>query len=259
MIDALLSLPTPLGALAGVLFTTAVGMAAYLASYALSARFQTEDLKEAINSLFRVVGILLSLFLSLTLGEVMFELKGIETAIQRESLAIADIHNDLFRFGDEETRDIRALLVEYTEAIIEDDWPALAHDRLGERAGTLLNQLEDAVLGLEASNPVQETLRARIIEDVDTIPDYRLSRLEHALAEPPFFLLVVFFAFLVTMLFFGVHRPGIVIVSLVSMYTTLVGLVLYLILAYSDPFQGMIGIESTSLEYVLERMRSEPG
>lgn len=102
-------------------------------------------------------------------------------------------------------------------------------------------------------------MRTRIIEDVDAIPDYRLSRLEHALAKPPFFLLVVFFAFLVTMVFFGVHRPSIVIISLVSMYTILVGLVLHLILAYSDPFQGMIGIDPTSLEYVLERMRSGPG
>jgi hypothetical protein len=36
----------------------------------------------------------------------------------------------------------------------------------------------------------------------------------------------------------------------------LIGLVTYLILAYSDPFQGATGIEPTSLEYVLNQIRS---
>ena len=140
MIDFVLSLPIVLGALVFMVLTFAAGIAAYLISHRLIVRFQAEDqedLKDATSSLFRVVGILLSLFLTLTFAEVVFELNTIETAIEKEAMAISDIHNDLRRFGVEETRDLRTLLVEYTQAIIEDDWPALANDRLPSTVGRI--------------------------------------------------------------------------------------------------------------------------
>jgi hypothetical protein len=55
---------------------------------------------------------------------------------------------------------------------------------------------------------------------------------------------------------FGAYRPqGL----LVCMYTLFVGLVLYLILALSDPFQGGFGVDPTTFEYQVEKMRAELG
>ena len=51
------------------------------------------------------------------------------------------------------------------------------------------------------------------------------------------------------------HQPNRTILILISLYTMLVGLVIYLILAYSDPFQGSTGIEPTSLQFVLGQIR----
>jgi hypothetical protein len=254
MIDTVLSLPTSVAAPIVIFLTTTIGVSIYLASYRLFAKHQTAETAEATNSLFRVVGILLSLFLSLTFADVILEMNAIETAIEKEAVSLLDIHNDLRRFGDEETRDIQRVLVAYTRAILEDDWPALANDSLGERAGALLLQIEDAVIEIESTNFKQETLRDRIIADVDTVPDYRLSRLENALAKPPAFLIVVLFAFLVTMVCFSTHPPALVNVTLISLYATLVGMVIFLILAFSDPFQGSTSADPAPFEYVLERM-----
>jgi ABC-type tungstate transport system substrate-binding protein len=44
---------------------------------------------------------------------------------------------------------------------------------------------------------------------------------------------------------------------LVSLYTVFVGLVLYLVLALSDPFQGEIDVTPTSFEYLVETLQSE--
>ena len=48
------------------------------------------------------------------------------------------------------------------------------------------------------------------------------------------------------------HRA---IVVLLSFYTVFVGVVIYLILAMSDTFQGATAVDSAPLEYMLEIMR----
>ena len=149
------------------------------------------------------------------------------------------------------------MLLRYTRAVIEEDWPALADDSLSDEAGELLRTLEGHVLALEPADSIQATLRQRIVADVDAIGDHRLSRLEQALSKPPIFLAVVVLGFLVTMIYFGINEPTRVLVSLLSLYTALVGVVVFLILAFSDPFQGATGIDPTPFEYMLERMEDE--
>ena len=47
------------------------------------------------------------------------------------------------------------------------------------------------------------------------------------------------------------------VIVLVTLYTVFVGLVLYLVLALSDPFQGDIGVNPTAFEYLVETLQSE--
>jgi len=202
-----------------------------------------------------VIGILVSLFLSLTFADVVLELNQIEAAIEREAVMIVDIHRDLSRYDSDRARKAQALLVEYTQAVIEHDWPALANDGLSEEARALLWQLEDETLHLETTTSVQQILRSRINADVDQISDLRLTRLEQALAKPPLFLIVVIFGFLATMVCFGPHQPNRLTIVLLSLYTLLVGLVIYMILAFSDPFQGATGVDPTAIEFVLEQIQ----
>jgi hypothetical protein len=139
--------------------------------------------------------------------------------------------------------------------VIDDDWPALANDELADRTTTLLRQLETAALNLKANNAIEEKMWTRIIASIDLISDFRVSRLQQALARPPFFLIVVLFGFFVTMVCFGLYKPLGPLVVLVTLYIFFVGLVVYLILAFSDPFQGVPGVDTAPLDFTIEKMR----
>jgi hypothetical protein len=141
--------------------------------------------------------------------------------------------------------------------VIDDDWPALADDKLSPRVGTLKNQLAKAVINLKPATTTQGKLVPNILVDLDALSDYRVIRLDSALAQAPIYVPVIIFGFLVTMACFGVYRPHLPLVALVTLYTVFVGLVLYLILAMSDPFQGDIGVAPTSFEYLVEKLQSE--
>ena len=256
MIEFLLSLPTWVGCGVAMVSTALLGLVVYVVSYKLITKYQREDLKDPTSNLFRVVGMLVSLMLSLAFGEVIVELVQIRNAVEREVIAIADTYNALELYDIESTREIRTLLIDYTQAVIDDDWPALVNDNLGKRAGALDRQLTEAVSKLKPTTPLQEMLWSRIMADIDMMSDYRLARLDTALAEPPVYVIVVIFGFFVTMACFGAYRPQPPLVVLVLLYAVFVGLVLFLILTLSDPFQG-IGVQPTSFEHVVEELQSK--
>jgi len=234
-----------------------LGWWSYVTSYKLILKYQSDELKDPTSNLFRVIGMIVSLMLSLAFAEVLVEMRSIENAVEREAVAISDTFDDLQRFDNENTRNIRIILIDYAQAIIDDDWPALSNDRLGQRAGDLNKQLQKSVMELEPATASQKHLMSRILDDLDAASDYRLIRLDNALAEPPVYIYVVFFGFLLTMACFGTYRPQVPLVALVSMYTLFVGLVLYLILALSDPFQGGMGVDPTTFEHLVEKMQAE--
>ena len=254
LIEQILHFPALAGALLLMAITTLVGLLVYFLSFRFLALSQTKEARRATSGLFRVIGVLVSLFLSLTFADVMLEMNQIEASIEREAVMLQDIHRDLGRYHTEQGRFAQTLLVDYIQAVIEYDWPALANDKLSKEAGEILLQLEDEVLSLQVDTEIQKILRPRIISDVDFVNDLRLTRLEQAFAKPPLFLFVVVFGFLVTMACFGPHPPSRLTVGLLTMYTSLIGLVIYLILAYSDPFQGSTGIDPVSLKYVLQQV-----
>ena len=132
--------------------TTVVGLVVYLVFYKFISKYQSYDLKEPTSSLFRVVGTLVSLMLALAFSEVIVDLRTIRNAVQREAVAISDSFKNLKLFDIERTREIRTILVEYTQAVIDDDWPALANDEFGQRTGDLKMQLREAVMN---SDPFQ--------------------------------------------------------------------------------------------------------
>ena len=257
MIEFILSLPTWVGCSITMGSAALAGLVVYLAFHKLISRYKSQDIKEPTNNLFRVVGMLVSLMLALTFSEVMTEQRTIRNAVQRETVAISDIFEVLKLFDTERTREIRTNLINYSQAIIDDEWPTLADDRLSQRVGVLKMKLVVDVLNLKPANPTQKKLLSLIIADIDALSDYRVVRLDSALAKPPVYANVIIFGFLVTMAFFGAYRPQVPLVVLLSLYTVFVGLVLYLVLGLSDPFQGDLGIAPSEFEYLVETLQSE--
>ena len=256
MVEFILSLPTWLGCGFTMVATAVLGLVVYVASYKLIKRSKKVQLKEPINNLFRLVGILVSLMLSLSFGEVIVEWKAIKHAIDREAVAISDTYINLKYYDSEGTREIRANLIDYTKAVIDDDWPAMASDQLGQRTTALKRQFTEKILELQPTNAIQKEIRSSIIADIDSMSDYRLIRLNHAMAKPPVYFLVIIFGVLVSMACFGAYQPHFPLIVLVSLCTLFIGMVLYLILAMSDPFQGGTMMDPAPFEYLIDALGS---
>ncbi len=156
MIEFVLSLPEWLGIGVAMLLAAVVGLVVYIISHRLISVHQKEELEDPMSSLFQLVGVLVSLMLSLAFAEVIVQVNSIKNTLQREAVAISDTFDHLKFFDIEKTRNIRAILVEYTQAVIDDDWPALADDRLGQRAEDLTRRFSKQLLKSAARNTCSE-------------------------------------------------------------------------------------------------------
>ncbi len=257
MTEFLLSLPDVVGAAVATAITTVVGLLVYFVAHRLISKYQREDLKDPTSSLFRLVGVLVSLMLSLAFADVIIQFRAIQNALGREAVAISDTFHDLQSYDAKGTRELRAQLIRYAKSVVDDDWPALADDRLSERTGVLKRDLVKRVMRMQPATPEQEKLWSLIVADVDAMSDHRLTRLDNALAEPPIFVYVVMFGFLVTMACFGSYRPQGPLVALVSLYTAFIGFVVYLVLALSDPYQGAFSVDPTVIERLVVSLEAE--
>ena len=77
LIEQLLYLPTLAGALLLMVLTTLVGLFCYYLAHRMFARTESKDTRRAAKYLFRAIGILVSLFLSLTFADVVLEMNQI--------------------------------------------------------------------------------------------------------------------------------------------------------------------------------------
>lgn len=256
MVEYILSLPDFLGGLIVVLFCTLSGLTVYFCSYKIIVKFQSSDLKDPASGLFRLVGILVSLVLSLAFGQVVVEWRDIQNAIKGEMVAINDISLELQNYETKEAQELHDILIDYSQAVIDDDWPALAHDQLGKQATKELLRLIEGANRLGTATSNQEGFKSNIQTEIDRVTDFRLTRLNNALAQPPVYAFVTILGFLIAMACFGVYRPQGPLIYLVTLYTSFVGIVLYLILTLSDPFQGIISIEPELHERLVEYLRT---
>ena len=71
MYEFILSLPAWIGCGFVMVSTTVLSLVVYVVSYKLLAKFKNVYHKEPVNNLFRMVGILVSLMLSLSFGETI--------------------------------------------------------------------------------------------------------------------------------------------------------------------------------------------
>ena len=253
MFDFLTSLPIWMGVPVSVLVACGAGVAAYAISDRRISSAESAVISDAAASLFGIVGVALALVLTLAFERVVDDWGEVEGAINAEAIAVSDTLGAFELYNSPDARSAQATLLAYVSAVIDDEWLALASDQLSERAGDSFRQLVGEVLALTPENQIRQDLRASILDDIDAMSDARQERLNGALAQPRVFYFLAFFAFLVTMVLFGAYESRPALVVLVLIYAAFIGLTMHLILAVSDPFQGVLGIDPDQLMAILER------
>ena len=251
MISALISLPLIVGLLIFIVAFVLIGLLAYGITRFIMLKGITADNREIANQLLRVSGALLALLLSLTFADVRSELVRLRDSIDLEAAQIVDMYSDLDIYGTEESKLIQQKLKAYTIALIEKEWEQLSMQSFDLYTFRLAEEIQEDILNLEPESEKQKLLRSNLLEDLDEISDYRQMRQYASKSDPPIFFYISFFGFIVTLGIFAVYPPRKNSMLLLSMYCAFIGVVIYFILALSNPFTGTMKIEPDALNTII--------
>ena len=111
---------------------------------------------------------------------------------------------------------------------------------------------------MEPKSPLQKELHKFLIKNIDEMSNYRLKRIFATIASTSWFIMVVFIIFLVNMFLLCVHPFRAPIPIFVASYSTLIGIVVYCIMAFSSPYQGLSKVSLKPLEAIYNYIVSTP-
>ncbi|MBY8974378.1 DUF4239 domain-containing protein [Rhodobacteraceae bacterium NNCM2] len=217
----------------------------------------TSDLAGSV--LFRISalhGLVLALVFASEIAE--YHLLSIESA--SEVSAVADVYNDIARYGTDHAPMVQASLRRYLEVVVGDEWPGL-HDTRGlhRAAWQEWNKVYLTVLDLTPANDRQTSLREHMLTQIHKIAEVRDLRKHHALTNMSglFWFAAVAGVILVAAAYytFPPTRDNLVLISIFGGYT---GIILFTIFALSSPFGEPGALSPDTYADLLETMKSAP-
>ncbi|KUF12317.1 DUF4239 domain-containing protein [Pseudoponticoccus marisrubri] len=219
------------------------------------ARF-AEDTQTLAGSVIIRVAALHGLILALVFAQEMVDYHSLRSNLVAEATAVADIYNDIRRYGGEAETEgaIQNALSRYTRIVVEEEWQLLSENRPLSAEGWILREtIYLGVLDLVPETPRQEDLRRHMVAKAQLIAELRQERENTALhaVNALFWIAALAGVVLVTVPYF-VFSPTRLHLLLLSIYGAFSGLVMFIIYAFADPFDTPGALEPVAFERLLE-------
>ena len=212
------------------------------------------DTETLAGSVIIRVSALHGLILALVFAQELVSYEELQRNLVREATAVADIYNDIDRYGAEEKSAIQSSLSSYVRLVVDKEWRILAEgNELSAEGWALREKIYQAVLDLVPNNPRQEALRDHMINKVQLIAEFRQERENNAnrTVNPLFWIAAIVGIVLITIPYF-VFSPTRLHIVLLSVYGAFSGLVMFVIYAFSDPFSDPGALEPIPFERLLK-------
>ncbi len=219
----------------------------------LGGAFQNETETLAGSVIFRVSA-LHGLILALVFAQELVDYSQLQTNLVREATAIADIYNDVRRYGAEQEAAIQSALSDYTRVVVDEEWDLLSEERvLSAKAWVLRESVYQALLDLYPDTPRREALRDHMLHKIQLIAELRQERENNAVhaVNPLFWAAAIAGIALVTIPYF-IFSATRVNLALLSVYGGYSGFVMFIIYAFSDPFGDPGALPPVPFERLLE-------
>ena len=228
----------------GVAF--AVGAVAVVLAIYFSARtllspgedhHRTFDVASSVA--FRIAA-LYGLILALVYAQELDDYKQIRANLAEEAVAVADVYNDVARYGGEAVAGVQGGLAAYLEAVVEEEWPMLARkEGLSPRAWQEWDAVYLALLDLTPADDRQRYLADRMRDRVTAIARFRQIRESTATgAFTGLFWGPATIGLVLLAIPFYVYPPTRNNLTLIAIFGLYSGVVLFFIYMFANPFEA---------------------
>jgi hypothetical protein len=249
----LLNLPTPLAVILTVIVATIIAIALYYLIHPFWADDLSEETKKTAEVVATRIGVVYAIVIGMMFANVRIEHFQMIDAIESEASALIRIYKALERHDAESAEAIRDNLTDYIRFLVDEQWTALREARTYPDneaiagGGEKIKPVWDYVSQME-SDTGDQTLR-RLLDQVEHYHILRLFDKKGNLL--PLFWYIAIFGYFATLFMLYVYPPSFRRYTLVSLYSSMVAIVLLGILILSHPYSVAAGLEPSIFKWLL--------
>jgi len=248
---------TPLG---GGLFIAVVVLIS-VAGLVLVRRFaDVEWLKrqhEVASFFFLMIGTLYAVLIAFAIFVVWTQFQDAGTNLEHEANEVGDLSRMAMAMEEPMRTNIRTALIDYIQAVLDDEFPAMAENRESQRTWRAVENLWRIYAGAQPTTLKSQANYEESLRHLNDLSNYRRIRLFTSRGTVP------------SMLWFLLHLGGIVLIvftyffghdSLLSqglMTAALAGILafsLFLIMAYNSPYAGAARVSPEPFQVELQHV-----
>ncbi|PWJ20453.1 hypothetical protein [Jannaschia seohaensis] len=227
-----------LAAPAFVLLIVGISMAAYGLTRRLLRGHMDEDTRDLAGSVLFRIASLHGLVLALVFAQDLANLRDVSVSAAHEATLVADIYYDAGRYAGPESAAIQHAMAHYGLLVAEEEWPRLAEQRrlLPEAWGTW-ERAYHLLLDATPATARQERLHGIMLTDIRLLSELRDTRgnVAQAGVSTVFVFAALIGVILVSAAYFP-WAPTRLNLGLIAGFSAFTGVVLYIIIAFSNPF-----------------------
>ena len=242
--------------IAFVVGTTGLSLAAYFVMRLVAGGDPDGQTKDLANSVIIRIASLHALILALVFAQEMLSYEQLKTENAAEANAIADVYFDASRYHADGVPAIQDPLYEYVRIVLGQEWGRLGETgHLMQAAWDQWDRAYSGVLDLTATTDRERSLRAHMLEQVQSIAKTRVRRENHeAFSISGMFWFAAVAGVVFIALAYYCYPPTGHNVMLIGMLGAFTGVILFFIYAFANPYGEPGALQPTAHQRLLEQL-----
>jgi hypothetical protein len=234
----------------------AVGLLALMVRWVPLHWREGDVLESGVNQFRGITTTLFAFVLGLSIVSALGGISKAGDTVTTEASALSDIYWQTRPLEAQQRDSVRALVRQYTQTVISEEWPLMERGQVSDRALTLYNELRRTVQDMRAATPEQAGLVRDSLVSVRKVGEARRLRVLAVSQEIPLYLWFGLFLFAFLLLLASVTRiptltvPG---VAGTAVLGALLAMVMILLSNLNHPFGGGVHTEPDALRLALTR------
>ena len=204
-----------------------------------------------------ILGTTYAVILGFMLFTVWTDFGAADLNADNEANALANVYRLAQGLPDKQRAELEMLARSYAEAVVNQDWPAMAADQLPEASHKINQDMWKTLMSLKTASPTELTAEDHAISELSALTEHRRIRLlQNAFRLPTVLWCVLIIGGAVTIAsasMFGSANTSLHALQVFA-FSLLVGLVLVAIADIDRPFQGSVHVSDFAFRRALSNM-----
>ena len=201
---------------------------------------------------FKAIAAWAALVIVFSLVQAQGNLRLTEADINKEASAFNNMDRVLLRSGDPTFVNLRPALHAYGRAVIDKEWPLLAHGGRAPEANNAFAVLSRAGYAFQATNSREEAMFGQYVQRMNELSDLRNTRLNNSdLSLPSLFWATIWMLLLLMVVLASLVTPAPERTMQLRGMITALGILLSLVVIVDLPFSGETAASPAPIERML--------